>query len=159
MTVSFLLLNFALELQLIFICGKNTLPFHLASEVSAEGAIYWVSWGLSCFPWGEKQTLDRTWRREDIISLITTMTSSNNTYLNGYSVNLACPVCLLGYQVVEHILLTSSKRVFPHLWNYYTHKKKAAWHKKDILVLHIHLLAISWEILVFQLLSVRQSLA
>lgn len=57
-------------------------------------------------------------------SPISAVTSSNNTYLNGCSVNLACPVCLLGYQVAEHILLTSLKWVFSPPWNYSTKKKK-----------------------------------
>lgn len=55
-------------------------------------------------------------------SPISAVTSSNNTYLNGCSVNLACPVCLLGYQVAEHILLTSLKWVFsPPLKLQHTH--------------------------------------
>lgn len=55
------LINFVLELQLIFICKKenHSLPFHLASEMSAEGVIYRVSRGLGCTAGGEKQQLDR----------------------------------------------------------------------------------------------------
>lgn len=82
---------------------KCSLSFHLALEVSAEGVICLFSWGVSYIAglYYVKK-----------IPLIRSMTSSNNTYLNGCTVTLACPVCHLGYQVAEHILLTSLKQPF-----------------------------------------------